>query len=307
MSAASASTLQAPQESKAPAPRTIDRIERFLFEAPARQFILVLIALMLVKTGIGVIGNASFSALLAKNPFVNPLAVAEHQYVIWNWLGSFLAWTIGASGQGAFIALHMLFTAGFLALFFGLAFRKFDDATARTAILLFVFLPVSSTPLFWVGYDSLTLPLILIALAFPGRWLIAAIAGVLLGMQHFEQGFVGAAALLFATILSKRRGETTTYPIVHVVALLIGVVVGKLVLIAIFRHNGIEVTGSRLRVDSGPSAEPVERICARVPIYPVVDLRRRLARGHKVCRERPQSPAVLPCLVLPVPAFAGVR
>ena len=200
---------------------------------------------MLVKTGVGVMPNNNL-AEIARNPFVNPIDVARDQYVMWNWLSPFIAWLIGARSPSAYIVLNMAFSAAFVAMFIVLALKRSEPEAARTALALFAMLPVSTTAIYWVGYDSLTLLLILIALAFPGRSAVAALAGFFLGAQHFEQGFAGAAALTLATALSRWRKEATTYPIAHGAAFLVGVALGKISLIVIFHLAGIEVKGGRL-------------------------------------------------------------
>lgn len=223
----------------------LDRIERFVYESSTRTFLLTLLFLMLVKTGLGVIPNLGYFGLMARDPFAHSITDAKAQYLMWNWLGPFLAWAIGVRGNGAYFLLHLVFSATFLALFIVLALQKFEPAVARTALALFAMLPVSTTALYWVGYDLLTLPLILIALAFPGRWLVAAIAGVLIGLQHFEQGFVGAGALLLATLISRRQKEATVYPLAHCAAFIVGVTLGKIALIMIFHFAGIAVENGR--------------------------------------------------------------
>ena len=224
----------------------LDRVERFIYASPAQRFLLWILVLMLVKTGLGVIPNLGYFGLIAHHPFANSIVEARAQYLMWNWLGPFVAWLLGVKENGGYFLLHLAFTAAFIALFMVLAFRKFEQDAARTAILLFAMLPASTTSLYWVGYNSLTLPLILVALAFPGRWPVAAIAGVLIGMQHFEQGFAGAGALVLATLISRRRNEATVYPLSHSAAFFVGVTLGKLALIAIFYFAGIEIPNGRV-------------------------------------------------------------
>src|SRR6202044_3238257 len=116
----------------------------------------------------------------------------------------------------------------------------------RISLLLFTILPVSATAYFWVGYDSITLFLMLLALAYPERLLLAGVAGALLGLQHFEQGLLGAGGLLLATFLSRRQGDATTHSLRHGLALLVGVLVGKAGLAGIFWEYAIEIKISRL-------------------------------------------------------------
>jgi hypothetical protein len=223
----------------------LNRIERFLYEAPAWKLIGALLALTFVKTGVWAIGNIDNAQLIARNPFVDPIVDPRAQYVMSNWLGPFLGWAIGATSPTAFFLMHLAFSAGFTALFIYLVFQKFSPEVARTSLLLFTILPVSATAYFWVGYDSITLFFMLLALAYPERIVVAAIAGWLLGMQHFEQALLGAGGLLFAAFLSRRQGETTTYSLNHCIAFLVGILLGKLTLTAIFFGFSIEIKVGR--------------------------------------------------------------
>jgi hypothetical protein len=221
------------------------KVERFLFESPTWTFLGTLIVLMLVKTGVGAIETVGYSIALAKNPFVNPISATEDQYTMWNWLGSFIAWMIGATRTSSFMALHLAFSASFTALFAWLVLQRFEQRIARVALLLFAMLPVSTTAYYWIGYDSLTLPLMLIAFARPGWWAPALVGGYLVGMEHFEQGLVGGCALLLATSLSLWWDETPTYPIGHVFVFTTATIIGKLTLILIFYFCDIKVIGGR--------------------------------------------------------------
>jgi hypothetical protein len=114
-------------------------------------------------------------------------------------------------------------------------------------LVLFSVLPVSATAYFWVSTDSLTLFLILLALAFPEYALVTILSGVALGMQHFEQGFVAVGGLLFALILSRRYQDTTLpYSPKFAILWLIGVLMGKLLLIGLFEYFSIDVNSGRV-------------------------------------------------------------
>ncbi len=121
---------------------------------------------------------------LAENPFINPFTDPSAHYLVWNWLGPYLAWWMGLETTGGFFALHLVFTVLFLATFVAWAFRRFEARTARTAIALFCILPPLATALFWVGMDSLTLLLMLMMLIARRRLALAVPLGVLLGLQH---------------------------------------------------------------------------------------------------------------------------
>jgi len=224
----------------------LDRIERLLFGSPAWKLILFLFVLNLIKAGVGWMGNAGYSIEIAQNPFINPILKADDQYVMWNWLGPFLAWMIGCTSKASYFVMNICFSIAFTSTVIITLFQRFEDKFARIGLLLFSMLPVYTTSYHWVGYDSVTLFLMIVALYKPGAIGIAGISGWLLGMQHFEQGSIAAAALLLATLLSKWRNTATTYSILHCVALLAGVALGKLTLTAIFYKFSIHMQTGRM-------------------------------------------------------------
>ena len=224
----------------------LNQLEKFIFEAKAWKLILALVLLSLFKTGIWYIPIMHGSQMIAQNPFVNPFqADPNAHYVFWSWLGPFLAWLVGATSKGPFFVFHLLFSAAFTMLFMKVAFDNLPQAQARISVILFSVLPVSATAYFWVSYDSITLFLMMLALAFPRSLVATALAGLLLGMQHFEQGFVAAGGLLFAIAFSHRQGYLLRYSWKFCLALLLGTVAGKLLLVGIFDYHDIVVNSGR--------------------------------------------------------------
>ena len=226
------------------------RIESWILRSARWKFIATVCLLALLKTGIGLMPNLSKSQAVAQNPFVNPFTDGFDHYLYWNWLGPFVAWAIGARGTLAFDLLHVAFTFAFTALFVVTAFRVLPDRSARIALVLFAAIPASSTAYRWVGMDSITLFLMMAALAFPMRTLVTLAIGLALGMQHFEQGFVAAGALLFLLVVGLRFDPASPvakrYPLRFAIAMLVGTIAGKVVLVALFRHNDVVVNSGRL-------------------------------------------------------------
>lgn len=226
----------------------LDRFTQYLFTCPRYQFLLGSGLAMLLKTGIWPIPNLGMYQQMAQHPFVNPFGDPAAHYLFWNWLGPFLAWCVGATGDIAFFLFHLLFALAFPLCLAGLAFFRLEDSLARRAMLVFVLLPVSATAWFWVGVDALTLCLLLLALAFPARPFLTLLTGIALGMQHFEQGLCAAAALVLALWLSQRQKEADLLPCRLPFALLFlgSIILGKLVLLLLFHWYGITVNAGRL-------------------------------------------------------------
>jgi hypothetical protein len=223
------------------------KLVNFVYATPRWKFVTILVIVSLLKSGIWVIPNMSFSWLIARNPFVNPLQQwPEAHYVYWSWLAPFLAWCVGATGRASFVLFHFAFSVAFTALFVTLLFKRFSESAARTALVLFMVLPVSATPYFWVSMDSVTLFFMVCALAIRRFWPLIFLIGFALGMEHFEQSFCALAILGVALILNRYCKWEVPYSITWCLVSLAGVVAGKLLLVELFRHWHVEVNSGRL-------------------------------------------------------------
>jgi len=222
------------------------KVEHFLFESPTWKLLAVVCVLWLVKTGIWTYPNPPALWAMAQNPFANPFTNPDEEYVMWSWLSPWLAWLTGATTMPRLFALALAQAVAFTFLFVRVTLNSLPRDLARTAIVLFAMLPVSTTAYYWVGYDSLTLLLMMAVLAFPAAPLVTLGAGLLLGMQHFEQGFLGAAGLSAALFLSRRQGYPLPYGLKFCLLLLGALVAGKLALVGLFRHYDIHVASGRM-------------------------------------------------------------
>lgn len=222
------------------------KIEHLLFETPTWKLLAVVFALCIVKTGIWWYPNPLALWAMAQDPFASPFTQPDEHYLMWNWLGPWLAWLVGATSMTKLFLFFLACAVAFDALFVRLALAHLPREQARTAIVLFALLPVSTTGFFWVGQDGLTLLLLMAALAFPAVPLATFAIGVLLGLQHFEQGFVASAGLGAAVFLSRRQGVTLPYGLRFCLLLWLGVVAGKLGLVWLFKHHEIHVNSGRM-------------------------------------------------------------
>ncbi|MBY4870407.1 hypothetical protein K6W76_28545 [Burkholderia anthina] len=219
--------------------------ERFVFESRPSRLIAVVLAVSLMKTGVWAIPNLGASQLLAQDPFHNPFSDPGAQYLFWNWLGPFIAWLLHATSTESFFILHLAFSCAFTLIFIWTLFSRLDGRSARIALLIFAALPVSTTAYYWVSYDSLTLLLMTCALALPNGRVIVVLIGAALGMQHFEQSIVGSMAVFGAMVVGMIYRDEKAYTWQWLLSLIAGIVIGKLILMGIVRHWGIEVNSGR--------------------------------------------------------------
>lgn len=226
--------------------RLLDPVERFIFDSPRRRFIATLLVVSLCKTGIWYIPNTGLSRLVALDPFTNPIADPYAHYLYWNWLGPYLAWLIGATGRYSFVVFHLAFAIAFTSLATFAFFDRLPEREARIAFLVFTALPVSGTVYYWVGMDAVVLFLMLVPLVFSKSRLVPLLAGIALGMQHFEQGLVAGVVLSITIVVARRMRLEPPYPLRFATAWICGTGIGKLTLIALFAHWNAKVNNGRL-------------------------------------------------------------
>ncbi len=139
-----------------------------------------------------------------------------------------------------------VFSVGFVVVMLVLLFRELPEAAARTATLAFLALPVAMTSFYWIGMDSITLFLLALALLLRRHPVPVAIVGVLLGMNHWSQAGAAAAALGLAVLISALMRLRPWRDLLFPVALLAGVLIGRLVLQAIFDLAQVDLRSDRV-------------------------------------------------------------
>lgn len=216
----------------------------WVFDTPRWKYLAVIFGVMLAKTGVTFVAPSTVA--MAVDPYTNPFSHPSEHYQFWSWLGPWLAHQLGATTEVTFTLMYLGFALAFTVLVVGWLLRSLDDATARVAVLVFALLPVSAAPYYWVFTDALTLFLMACALYVPRNPLLLIALGTALGMHHFEQGVIATGAATFALAWTARRGTQLAYTWRWSLALLVGVVIGKVLLVALFARWGIEVNSGRL-------------------------------------------------------------
>ncbi len=221
------------------------KVENFIFLSSKISFSLLTIFLMLLKSGIWVMPTFEQSFIIAQNPFTNTFTDGEH-FLFWNWLGPFIAYMIGIKHFFLYFIFHLFFSISFLLLFIELCFKNLTERNARVALIIFLALPASFTSFFWVGYDSITLFLLLLSFRYRRNIFILLPVGILLGMQHFEQSFFASFGIFMSVVFNFLYNKKITKQILFPFILLCGVIIGRLLLQIIFNYYGIHINNGRL-------------------------------------------------------------
>ena len=139
----------------------LDKVSNWIFNLTRTRFYFILISILIIKTGVWFIPNLEIYRQISINPFTNPFVGNENaQYLVWSWLGPFIAWVLKVNSFSAFLILHTLFLVAFFVSTLRLIHKTLPTREARISAAVFITLPFSSTAIYWIGMDALTLLLI---------------------------------------------------------------------------------------------------------------------------------------------------
>ena len=138
------------------------------------------------------------------NPFDESIIDNKHaHYLYYNFFGGYVANLLKINTKLSFFLFQLFFSFLFNFLFFYLIFKELNRKYAVYSLIIFLILPVSTTVFFWVGYDSITLSLMILSVLFRKELFIVLVLGILLGLQHFELGFLSSLSVLVLNIYNK--------------------------------------------------------------------------------------------------------
>jgi hypothetical protein len=217
----------------------IERVERAIFDSSPLSFCTWLTVLIVARTGI--LWPLDHADKLALDPFAQISSDPDVQYLTSSWLQPYLAWLLGLNEGPRYFLFTLAISVATGALVFIHFFRKFDDESARKAGLIFAVLPVSGIVYYRLALDGATVLLLVCAYLARRRLPWVLVLGVLLGMQHFEQGACAAAILGGALLVDSYRKQSLERGLGFPAALLVGLVVGKLALSVIFNAHGMVI------------------------------------------------------------------
>lgn len=200
------------------------------------------------------------SQSLTRNAFVFP----EEHYLYTNYLQPALFGILGLNKFRYYAVYALFITVLFLALFCFWFVRYHGRKIAIREMKLFAALtfPVFAIPFFWIGMDGMTLLLMLLTLiSLSSPWVL--LPAILLGIQHFEQGFLGFSLLGLSIVISGiptalrlngfnleiagdiRPMQYLKTAVVKILPILLGIVFGKLLLSGWFNWLNLEILVNR--------------------------------------------------------------
>jgi len=184
-------------------------------------------------------------ATLARDPFQSfeSLPAGAH-YVTTSWLMPFILHTIRIESEAMMVAAHWAVALMYLTVCYLLVRRIADCSVRLTAVVILGASPIIPASFNWLGYDTVTL-LLIATIAYFARHRVAVFAiALLLGMQHFEIGTTAAVAWI---LVSRSLPESNLMRRISFhTSMVLGLLVGRLILILVFAANGASMEGSRI-------------------------------------------------------------
>ena len=220
--------------------------EKYLINLNTRKLIFFYFLIVIFKVGIWYHPALWKQLEISINPFNENLLnnVLAH-YLYYNFLGVYVANILNFSTKISFFTYHLFFSLVFNLVFIYIIFKNLEKRNAIYSLILFLIFPVSTTVFFWVGYDSITLSLMILSVLFRSYFFLIFIFGVLLGLQHFEISFLSAISLLTLNIYNKYFSKKSFLSLNFSIFLLVGVIIGKIILTIYFQHIGLELNSGR--------------------------------------------------------------
>jgi len=204
--------------------------------------------LSVLKSGIWVFPGINGSHRVSLSPFVQPFYSEYEQYLMTYWLASFIAHAIGIKTLASFIFFHFIFGIFTLLILFRFIRTKVSHENQGKSLLLLAILPAISTVFYWIGMDTFILFIMACLAVNHKKPILLLIFGIFGGMHHFEIMLAGTATLLFYNLIRsnslnifKIRQYLQVKDIRSAFVMVLGVCIGKSILVSIFVINDIEV------------------------------------------------------------------
>lgn len=224
----------------------IIKIENFIINLDKKKLISFFYLIVIIKIGIWYHPALWKLLEISINPFNEKLLNDPYShYLFYNFLGGYLAGILNISTKLTFFIFHLFFSLSFNLVFFYLAFTKLSRKLAVYSITLFLVFPVSTIVFFWVGYDSITLTILILSVLFKSYSILVIIFGFLAGLQHFEISFVSSMSLFFLNCYNHLKNEKSFLDLRYAICLLLGTILGKIILEYHFLNIGLNLNTGR--------------------------------------------------------------
>jgi len=221
----------------------MNKVARFISSVSVIQLLGILLLIQFFKTGVWVIPNIEGSFVISRDLTRNPFSDPNAHYLMWSFLGPVLAHLLSINTLSGFILMHFLLTlAGVVIYLLGLQ-KNLPHYELKKSLIVYFSLPIAGTIWYWVGMDGITFLLMASILVFNRHWFIVLPLSILLGINHFEQGFVAFLILLIASVIIRLHRIKTPVDYRWCLLVLLGIIIGKTLLAYWFFIHELTVLG----------------------------------------------------------------
>lgn len=221
----------------------IRRVSNFFYNLSPSNLFILLLFISIIKNGIWIIPNSGMTLEIVKNPLKNPF---DDSILISTWLELLILYTIGFDTLPELVFFRLFNFIAFLISTFIFLNRHVNISNLKKSILLFFIFPIVFTSTYWLSYDSLTLLLFSIVFLCHKSSVLVFLIGILLGLQHFEIAFISFVLLSILLWTNSSSDTFTLYKKSFTLFSLLGILLGKLILIQAFNYYKIDTSNSRL-------------------------------------------------------------
>ena len=223
------------------------QFENYLVNLKIQNLIILFFLIIFIKVGFWYHPALWKLLTISINPFEESIFL-NHQahYLYGNFLGGYMANLLGFTSKFTFFLFHLFFSFLFNFLFIFLIFKNLDRKAAIYSLIIFLVLPVSSTVFFWVGYDSITLSILVLSIIFKSNLFLVFIFGTLLGLQHFELGLLTTLSLVVLNIYNNYYSKKSFLNLKYSISIFTGTIVGKIFLKYYFLSINLNLSSGRI-------------------------------------------------------------
>ena len=222
-------------------------LEKYIINLNIKKLLFFFYFIIIVKIGFWYHPALWKLLQISINPLDESIINNKHaHYLYYNFFGGYVANLLKINTKLSFFLFHLFFSFLFNFLYFYLIFKELNRKYAVYSLIIFLILPVSTTVFFWVGYDSITLSLMILSVLFRKELFIVLVLGILLGLQHFELGFLSSLSLLVLNIYNKFFSKESFLDLKYSIFIFLGILIGKIFLEYYFISIGLDINSGRI-------------------------------------------------------------
>lgn len=251
-----------PADADAPTARTpVTVVGDVLTGAPVTLLAVALLVVHVVANGLWVPPDIDTVLILVRDPLTDSGELGVLGYLVHSPLGPLGAHLLGLDTELGFALFSLVVLVGGAAAVLAVVHRRFGDLATRAALVALFCCPLFAAASVWLGLgDGITFVAGSFVVLASSAW-AGVLAGAVLGFDHFEQGVVAILGVAIVTL--GLRGPDVRR---RIAAPVVGLLAGKLALLAYHRAFDIDADVDRIAVVRHQSNRILEFTASSAPV-----------------------------------------